>query len=146
MKILYTPNGRPHKDRSREARGLAIADQLRGDIRYAVRGLRRNPVFSLAAVCSLALGIGANVAIFAVFDAALLRPFPYREPSRLVAVAENHTTLNNPRFDFAAANFFDLGSANRSFEDLAAYMPTGASFSGPVEAQQIGGGQVKGKG
>jgi hypothetical protein len=56
------------------------------DLRYAVKGLFRSPMFAVVAICSMGIGIGANTAVFSVFNALLLRPFPYPEPEALVAV------------------------------------------------------------
>jgi predicted permease len=71
------------KDECREARGLQLADELSGDVRYALRQLRRSPAFTAVAVVSLALGIGANTAILGLIEAALWKPIPVREPDRL---------------------------------------------------------------
>ena len=65
-------------------------DELRDDLKFAFRQLRHSPAFTLVATLTLALGIGANSAIFALVDATLLRPLPYREPDRLVAIWETH--------------------------------------------------------
>jgi putative ABC transport system permease protein len=72
------------KEQGREARGLRLLDELRADVTYGVRWLRRSPGFAAAAILSLALGIGANTAIFSVIDTLMLRALPVREPDRLV--------------------------------------------------------------
>ena len=78
------------KDDCRHARGLRLADELRQDVRYALRGLRRSPLFAWIAIASLALGIGANTAIFSFADAILMQRLPVTEPDRLVTFAQTH--------------------------------------------------------
>jgi putative ABC transport system permease protein len=90
------------------------------DLRYGARVLLKNPGFTLIAVLSLALGIGANTAIFSLVDAVLLRPLPFHEPERLVMVWEDATSLGFPRNTPAPANYADWKAQNQVFEDMAA--------------------------
>ena len=94
-------------------RRLNLSDDLVKDLAYAARILRKSPAFAIAAVATIALGIGAGTAIFSVTDAVLLRPLPYRNPNRLVLA---DSPLSN-------AGFFDLrNGTNAEFEDMAAVM------------------------
>ena len=90
------------------------------DLRFGVRLLLSKPGFALIAIVSLALGIGANTAIFSLVDAVLLRPLPFREPERLVIVWEDASSIGFPRNTPAPANYADWKSQNRVFEDMAA--------------------------
>jgi putative ABC transport system permease protein len=87
-------------ERHRETRSVRWLDDVRRDVRYAVRGLRRTPTFTVVAVATLALGIGANAAVFGVLHAAVLRPLPYDEPGRLVRIYQTvggaDSTLDGP--------------------------------------------------
>ena len=74
------------KERCRDARGLGFLETTVQDIRYGARGLRRNPGFSAVVVLTLALGLGANTAIFSLVNGILLEPLPYRSPERLVSI------------------------------------------------------------
>jgi putative ABC transport system permease protein len=89
-------------------------DRLRHDVRYGLRGLLRNPGFTAVAVIALALGIGANSAIFSAVNAILLRPLAYRDSERLVVI------LNHGRGPVAPANFIDWKAQSRSFENMGA--------------------------
>ncbi len=80
----------PVKERVRDRRGLPWLDSLRQDVRYGIRFLRRSPGFTAVAILSLALGIGANTAIFSLLDSLLLRSLPVRQADRLVQVAPGH--------------------------------------------------------
>ncbi len=100
------------------------------DLRYGVRMLLKQPGFTLIAVLTLALGIGANTAIFSVVNAVLLRPLPYAEPERLVAVWE--TNKKNPagKSSVSYPNFFDWRTQNKSFERMAAYYTNSVTLTG----------------
>ena len=89
------------------------------DLRYGVRALWKSPGFALVSVLVLALGIGANTAIFSVVNAVVLRPLPYADPDRLVAVWE--TMPGNDARAVAPGNFVDWKTQNQSFAQLAAY-------------------------
>src|SRR5689334_20033767 len=90
------------------------------DFRFAFRALLRRPTFAAAVILTLALGIGASTAVFSLFDAALLRPLPFRDPSRLVML----WGVAGPAREVRGASFLEIGdwrALNRSFTDVAAY-------------------------
>jgi putative ABC transport system permease protein len=88
------------------------------DLRFALRQLRRSPALALVAVLSLALGSGANSAVFSVVDAVLLRPLPYAQPDRLVMVFENDAASPKKTLPFSPPDFFDFQRQLRSFSGL----------------------------
>jgi putative ABC transport system permease protein len=96
-------------------------DELWHDVTFAIRQLRRSPGFTAVAAITLALGIGANSAIFALVDAALLRPLPFPEPERLVMVWERHAT--SARGGVSPLNLLDWNERNRTFESMAGFIP-----------------------
>lgn len=89
------------------------------DVRYAARGLRRNPGFAVTAILSLALGLGASVAIFTVADNLLLRPLPYRDASQLVMVWEANRSQGYDHGVVSPANYFDWKAQSGLFQDMA---------------------------
>src|SRR6266853_3729610 len=91
------------------------------DLQFALRTLHKNPGFTCAAVFALALGIGANSAMFSVIDGVLLRPLPFPHSERLVNVWETNLKRNLPRFVVAPANYYDWRKQNPSFSSLGAY-------------------------
>ena len=94
-------------------------DEMFQDLRFGVRTMLRAPDFTLIAIFSLALGIGANTAIFSVVDAVLLQPLPFAEPDRLVSIAETHPEI--PRAEVATPDFNDWREQAQSFTDMAAW-------------------------
>jgi putative ABC transport system permease protein len=110
------------RKRDREMRLALRLEELRDDLKFAFRQLRHSPGFTLVAALTLALGIGANSAIFALVDATLLRPLPYHEPDRLVAVWE--TSAKTKRGYVSPLNMIDWNARSRSFETIAGFTPT----------------------
>jgi putative ABC transport system permease protein len=110
------------------------------DMRYAARMLRKNPGFAAVAVLTLALGIGANTAMFSVVNAVLLRPLPYPESERLVRVEEHH---GGPRpSNFTYASFLDVKNGSQSLRDVAAYRRWTFSLTGDGEPESVEGAMV----
>jgi hypothetical protein len=116
------------KEDCRQALGLRLADELRQDVRYAVRSLRRSPGFTAVAVITLALGIGATTAIFSFVDAALLKPLPFREPDRLVQIRQKGTPDTTQWVIYSTQDLAAWRSETRAFSDLAA-IPMGGQMN-----------------
>ena len=118
------------KEAYRDRRGVPFIDQTIRDVAYALRSLRRAPAFTMAAVVTLALGIGANAAIFSVVNAVLLKPLPYPDADRLVAVWGTDTHRGATRDVQAYMNFVDFRAQSTSFDRMAAYAVRNAVLSG----------------
>src|SRR6202050_3715627 len=88
-------------------------------MRPAIRSLRRRPAFALDAILTVALGVGANAALFSIIYAALIQPLPFRDPSKLVRIWETHPAL--PQLQVTAPDFRDWRAQTRSFEAMAAH-------------------------
>lgn len=97
------------------------------DVKYGIRMLLKNPGFTAIAILTLALGIGANTAIFSVINAEILRPLPFRDPGKLVRVATSNVRLHTTNGAISYPDFADWRAQNRVFQDMAAY--TDASFA-----------------
>src|SRR3712207_827331 len=110
------------------------------DARYGARVLARSPGFTAVAVAALALGIGANTAIFSVVNEVLLRPLPYEDPDRLVALWEEGSARGFPgTSELAPANFSDLKAQGQSFERLAAFHAHSLNLTGAGEPERLDG-------
>ena len=107
------------------------------DVRYGIRGLLKRPGFTAIALLTLALGIGANTAIFSVVNAVLLRPLPFRDPDRLVIVWEDATFAGFPLNTPAPANFVDWKTQNQSFADMAASAESSFNLTGDGEPERV---------
>jgi putative ABC transport system permease protein len=107
------------------------------DLRYGARMLLKAPGFTLVAVITLALGIGANTAIFSVVNAVLLRPLPFENPDRLMTVWENNLKQGQDHGSVGGANFTDWKNQNQVFESLAAYFNWNYNLTGGDEPQRL---------
>jgi putative ABC transport system permease protein len=107
------------------------------DLRYALRLLAKRPGFTVIAVTTLALGIGANTAIFSVVNAVMLRPLPYKEPDRLISLWESVPERGRSKWRVAPANFFDWKNQNQVFEDMAAFGGSTMTLTGGGEPEQL---------
>src|SRR5512141_1442552 len=108
---------------------------LIADVRYGLRVLAQSPGFAIIAVLALALGIGANTAVFSAIDAVLLRPLPYKDPSRLAFIWEDATFVGFPRNTPAPANYVDWKKQNHTFEIMAATRGRGMNLTGNGPAE-----------
>jgi putative ABC transport system permease protein len=112
------------------------------DLRYGARVLLKKPGFTLIAVITLALGVGANTAIFSVVNAVLLRPLPYAEPGRLVALWESNTRRLEARSAISYPNFFDWRAQSKSFERMASYYANDLALTGIATSVNLRGAVV----
>ena len=126
----------------REQRGLPFLETLVQDLRFAVRMLRKSPGFTAVAVLTLALGIGANTAIFSVVDAVLLRALPYPEPDRIVRIWESSLKRDVPRNLVNPLNFLDWRDHSQSFESMAAISSLMTNLSSHGQPIAVQGMQV----
>jgi predicted permease len=117
------------KEECRDARGVSTLDTTLRDLQYGVRQLRKNPGFATVVVLSLALGIGANTAIFSLINAVLLRALPVAQPEQLQFVARYQDRGTQPIYGYGHEEFRRLRAANRAFMDAAAYATTRLNVS-----------------
>lgn len=119
-----------------------LMESLAQDVGCGFRLLRKNLGFTLVSVLTLALGIGANTAIFSVIQAALLNPLPYDDPDRIVTVRESNPGQGFPGFAVSPPNYMDWRNSIISFEAMASYSPGAFNYSGGAEPERLNGANV----
>jgi putative ABC transport system permease protein len=125
------------KEECRDSWGVGFIEELLQDIRYGLRQLRRNPGFTSVAVLTLALGIGANTAMFSVVNGVLLRPLPYRHPGRLVQIFSTNAAWHADQMAVAGADFPFIQRQVRSFAQVALFRFSLANLTGRIEPEQL---------
>jgi predicted permease len=129
------------KEECRDARGTRWLEDLWQDLRYAIRTLRQRPGFAVVALTTLGLGIGATTVMFTVINGVVLKPLPYREPDRLVAV-RGRTEKYGEQWGFSYPEFLDCQRQSRSLGPIAAWTYGGATLSDPGEAEYVDGREI----
>jgi predicted permease len=112
------------------------------DLRHGITSLRQHPWFSLTVVCVLAVGIGANTAVFSIVNSVLLKPLPYQDSGRLVMIWGNFQKLNIERLTAKAAEFEDYRAQDQTFDHVAGFASQSFSLSGSDQAEQVNGARV----
>lgn len=125
------------EENSRDVWRWAPIENFLSDVRYGLRMLIGNPTFSIVALLTLALGIGANTAIFSVIDSVLLRTLPYADPASLVMVWEKELQHPNPRNTVSPPDFLDWGSRNSVFSGMAGLFDQPANLTGNGAPQEV---------
>ncbi|HJX91896.1 MAG TPA: ABC transporter permease [Pyrinomonadaceae bacterium] len=128
------------KEAYRDRSTIPFLESLAQDLRFTLRQLRRNPAFTVTATVMVALGIGASVAIFAFVDAALIKPLPYHNSSRLLFVTE--TTPVIPRANFSYFDYLDWKKLNKVFESLDVYSQRGYVTASSTGMEMVDGARV----
>jgi predicted permease len=136
----------PVREAHRDVRGGRLLEETAADARYALRTLRRSPALAVAAIITLALGIGANAAIFSTVNAVLLRDLPVSRPDRLVMLWEENPERGWKRVEAAPANYLDWAEQVSVFEGVAAYpsIPSRMTLTGRGEPRLVASQQVTG--
>jgi macrolide transport system ATP-binding/permease protein len=132
----------PVRDAYRDRRTVPFLENLLRDTRFAIRQLCKNLGFASTAILVLGLGMCASVALFAFVDAALIKPLPYREPSRLVGLFE--TTAVSPHANLSYPDYLDWKARNKAFSSLEVYQQASFILDAPAGAQRAHGARVSG--
>jgi predicted permease len=130
------------KEECRDARGPRLLETLAQDARYGVRTLRKNPGFTALAVLTLALGIGANTAIFSVVNGVLLRPLPYDNGDRLVVLGQQAPLVGADTMNFSPKDFADFREQTTTLDGMAEYHSMSFILLGREEPEQVQTGVV----
>jgi predicted permease len=129
------------KEESREARSMHVFEDLLQDVRHGLRLLRKSPGFTAVAILTLALGIGANAAIFSVVQGVLLAPLPYSQPDRLVMVLQKNLKQNYDA-DISYPDFLDWRRTSQSFVHMAAFTSQSYDLTSPGTPEHVEGNNV----
>src|SRR4051812_39622298 len=127
------------KEECREPRGVQHMENLLLDLRYGWRMLVKKPVFTIVAVLTLALGVGANAAIFSIVDAVLLRSLPYRDPDRLVRIFFNEPGVGLRDVRFSKPELDDLQTRAGVFEDVTPIFEGSENLTGAGQPERVQG-------
>jgi predicted permease len=130
------------KEAVRDVRPGRLLEQTWQDLRYAARGLAKSPTFTAVAVLTLALGIGANSAIFSVLDAVLIRPLPYARPDRLVMIWSEFRSAGQKRVPSAGPQLTEIARRTRLFQEVAGVWVGRGALAGDGEPEQVRVGNV----
>jgi predicted permease len=129
------------KEECRDARGVRLITEFFQDLRYAGRKLRQNKAFTAVIVLTLALGIGANCAVFSVVNAVLLRPLPYPDSERLLNIGQSFGT-DNQSGPVSAPNYLDFRNQTTVFENTALFSDTSRNLTGVGEPERLAGQRI----
>jgi putative ABC transport system permease protein len=135
---------KPARGVRKRRRRTRAREPLLQDLRYAIRALRKSPAFTAVALATLALGIGANTAIFSVVNAVLLEPLPFPDSGRLVAFYQTLPAKGVTSAGVSFPNYSDFASRSRSFEQLGAIRMHDYTLTGQGEPALVVGGTVTG--
>jgi predicted permease len=130
------------KEKCRDGWGVRFVNELAQDLRYGLRQLRRNPGFTAVAILTLALGIGANTAMFSVINAVLLTPLPYRSPNQLAMLWTQDLSQNVREGRAAFWSVEQWRQQSRTFAQMAVFDPASVTLTGGDRAERIGVAQV----
>jgi predicted permease len=131
------------KEQSRDARGVRVIENILQDVRYSFRLIKKNPVFTLVVLLTLALGIGANTAIFSFANGILLRPLPYPQSDRLVVIDETALKRGINSMSVSFPNYLDWREQNTVFEDIGVYFGNNRfALSGIGQPEELRGSYI----
>lgn len=126
------------QERSRHVWGFRWLETFWQDLRFGLRMLLKSPAFTIVAILTLALGIGANTAIFSIVYSVLLRPLNFSDPDRLVYVWDSNPSIGYPRFSSSAPNYLDWRAQSQSFEQLSAVASWSYNLTGEGTPERVG--------